>query len=72
MPTHALEMFLPLDADRLVRDFVRTGNGRHLGVAVETPRVKPIVRRIARASVCDSPSVLGPRHDKRANQSVPM
>ena len=64
MPTHALGVFLPLDADRLVRDFVRTGNGRHLAVAVETARVKPIVRRIMRASACGSGYGVGPLRAK--------
>jgi hypothetical protein len=51
-PTHdalmfAFEEFVPVDAEQLTCDFVRTAAGDYLGIAVDTARVRPLVEALA-------------------------
>ena len=41
--TYALEEFLPVEAECLTADFVRTAAGEHIGIAVETQRLLPLI-----------------------------
>jgi type II secretion system protein L len=48
---YALEEHLPLDVEQLTCDFVRTVSGDHLGVAIETARLRPLLDALDGRSV---------------------
>jgi hypothetical protein len=48
---YALEEHLPLDVEQLTCDFVRTAGGDHLGVAIETARLRPLLDALDGRSV---------------------
>lgn len=44
---YALEEFVPLDIEQLTCEFIRTAQGEHLGVALETARAQPLLAALA-------------------------
>ena len=44
---YALEEYLPLEIESLTCDFIRTATGAHIGVAIETERIRPLLDTLA-------------------------
>lgn len=49
---YALEEYLPVEVEQLTCDFIHMANGDHLGIAVETARMRSLLDALARQGFC--------------------